>query len=203
MGRQANRGAAGSGRPGKGELLIRSMQELLWERGYSGTTPAEVQRRAGAGQGSMYHFFQGKAGLALAAEIRMGEDLKEEVEQRFAGREQTLERIRSYLAPDGVVTRGCRLGRLVQDEEVAGNPELMSPIAETYAWIQDRLETMLADGVERGELRPDTDVRALAVTILAIRQGAYTLARLAGSDEPFRQATIGISQLMEAASPER
>ncbi|GAB3376718.1 TetR/AcrR family transcriptional regulator [Amycolatopsis echigonensis] len=193
--------AAKGKRRNKGELLVQSMQELLWERGYAGATPAEVQRRAGAGQGSMYHFFRGKAELARAAELGMGEDLKREVEQRFAGRQGLLERIEAYLAPDGVVTRGCRLGRLVQEEEVARSPELMAPIAETYGWIQGRLEEVLAEGVERGELRPDVDVQALAVTILAIRQGAYALARLADSDEPFRQSVKAVSQLLETARP--
>jgi AcrR family transcriptional regulator len=48
------------------ERLIASAQELLWERGYVGTSPRAIQERARAGQGSMYHHFKGKAGLFLA-----------------------------------------------------------------------------------------------------------------------------------------
>jgi AcrR family transcriptional regulator len=183
------------------ERLISSMKELLWERGYAGTTPAAVQQRAGARQSSMYHHFRGKAGLALAAERRMGEELKAEVVQRFEGADTLLERIEAYLAPDEHVTRGCRLGRLVQDEEVASSDELLEPIADTYAWIQERITRVLTDGVERGELDPGVDVESLAVSILAIRQGAYTLARLGRSAEPFRQAGRGIAQLLTLAAP--
>lgn len=183
------------------ERLIGSMKELLWERGYAGTTPAAVQQRAGARQSSMYHHFRSKAGLALAAERRMGEELKVEVEQRFAAATTLLERIEAYLAPDEHVTRGCRLGRLIQDEEVASNDELREPIAETYAWIQERIRQILAEGVERGELAPDVDAESLAVAILAVRQGAYTLARLGRSEEPFRQARDAVVQLLAHAVP--
>src|SRR5688572_27007362 len=40
------------------ERLIESTRELLWERGYVGTSPKAILERAGAGQGSMYHHFK-------------------------------------------------------------------------------------------------------------------------------------------------
>src|SRR3954468_17749100 len=48
------------------ERLIESTRELLWERGYVGTSPKAILERSGAGQGSMYHHFKGgKPDLAL------------------------------------------------------------------------------------------------------------------------------------------
>ena len=47
------------------ERLIRSTQELFWERGYVETSPKAIQRVAEAGQGSMYHHFAGKAGVLV------------------------------------------------------------------------------------------------------------------------------------------
>ena len=49
------------------DRLIQSAQELLWERGFVGMSPKTIQARSGAGQGSMYHHFKGKADLAAAA----------------------------------------------------------------------------------------------------------------------------------------
>src|SRR3954453_13559214 len=49
------------------DRLIESTRELLWERGYVGTSPKAIQQLAGAGQGSMYHHFEGKPDLARAA----------------------------------------------------------------------------------------------------------------------------------------
>jgi TetR/AcrR family transcriptional repressor of nem operon len=53
--------------------LVTSAQELLWERGYTATSPRAIQDRAGVGQGSMYHHFGGKADLARAALERTAE----------------------------------------------------------------------------------------------------------------------------------
>jgi AcrR family transcriptional regulator len=58
------------------DRLIESTRELLWERGYVGTSPKAIQQRAGVGQGSMYHHFTGKPDLALAAVRRTAEELR-------------------------------------------------------------------------------------------------------------------------------
>ena len=58
------------------ERLIESTRDLLWERGYVGTSPKAILERAGAGQGSMYHHFKGKPDLALAAIRRTAEQLR-------------------------------------------------------------------------------------------------------------------------------
>ena len=43
------------------------MAELMWERGYSATSPRAVRELSGVGQGSMYHYFPTKRDLGLAA----------------------------------------------------------------------------------------------------------------------------------------
>ena len=58
------------------ERLIESTRELLWERGYTGTSPKAILERADAGQGSMYHHFKGKPDLALAAIRRTAEQMR-------------------------------------------------------------------------------------------------------------------------------
>jgi Bacterial regulatory proteins, tetR family len=40
------------------ELLVETMSDLLWERGYADTSPRDVRERSGVGQGSMYHHFR-------------------------------------------------------------------------------------------------------------------------------------------------
>ena len=49
------------------ELLVGTMSELMWERGYADTSPRQVRERSGVGQGSMYHHFPTKRDPALAA----------------------------------------------------------------------------------------------------------------------------------------
>ncbi|WP_343970562.1 TetR/AcrR family transcriptional regulator [Kribbella koreensis] len=182
------------------ERLIRSTQELLWERGYVGTSPKAIQLAAEAGQGSMYHHFSGKAELARAAIERSGAELRAAAEEQFAGSGTATERITNYLERDREVLKGCRMGRLTADPDVIADPVLRAPVAETFAWIRTRLAEIVAEGKESGEYPAGLDPDRTAATIAAVLQGGYVLARADGSDEPFELAVAGLVDLLEGVA---
>jgi TetR/AcrR family transcriptional repressor of nem operon len=182
------------------ERLIRSTQELLWERGYVGTSPKAIQRAADAGQGSMYHHFSGKAQLAKAAIERSGAELRAAAEEQFDGPGTPTERITRYLERDRDVLRGCRIGRLTADPDVMADPELRAPVAETFDWLRTRLAEIVAEGKLIGEYPETVDPERTAATIAAVLQGGYVLARAAGSGEPFELAVQGLIDLLPEAA---
>jgi TetR/AcrR family transcriptional regulator, transcriptional repressor for nem operon len=176
-----------------------SAQELLWERGYVGTSPKAIQQRAGAGQGSMYHHFAGKSELALAAVRRNAEEVRAEAEAALASPGTAFDRIAAYLRRERDVLRGCRVGRLAHDPDIVADMSLREPLADTFAWLQGRLAEVLAEGRQSGELRADLDVDATAATIAAVVQGGYVLARAAGDPEAFDRAADGALGLLATA----
>lgn len=178
------------------ERLIESTQELLWERGYVGTSPKAIQQRAGVGQGSMYHHFTGKPDLATAAMRRSAEQLRALAEQQLAGPGTAYERIAAYLLRDREVLRGCRVGRMAQDPEVIADAGLRAPVQETFEWLVARIAEVIEEGRQRGELLPGGPARELAAALVAVVQGGYVLARAADSEEPFRQAVRGALALL-------
>ncbi|MFB9834054.1 TetR family transcriptional regulator C-terminal domain-containing protein [Actinoallomurus acaciae] len=180
------------------ERLIESARELLWERGYVGTSPKAIQERSGAGQGSMYHHFHGKPDLALAAISRSAEELRARAEAQLSGPGTVVERIVAYLRRERDVLKGCPVGRLTQDPDVMSDPELRGPVAETFAWLTDRLAALLEEGRANGELAAGLDPEATAGTLVAVLQGAYVLARAAGSPEAYEQAVDGAVGLLTA-----
>ncbi|MCT2594189.1 TetR/AcrR family transcriptional regulator [Streptomyces sp. N2-109] len=182
-----------------GEKLIVATQELLWERGYVGTSPKAIQQRAGAGQGSMYHHFAGKAGLAAAAVRRSAEQLRATAEGDLRSSGSALERVRAYLTRERSVLRGCRIGGLAQDPDIVADPELRRPLEETFGWLRDQLTEVLEKGRRSGELTAELDARATAATIVAVVQGGYVLARSAADAAPFHQAVDGLLRLLEGA----
>ncbi|WP_433165175.1 TetR/AcrR family transcriptional regulator [Kribbella sp. CA-247076] len=181
------------------ERLIRSTQELLWERGYVGTSPKAIQRAADAGQGSMYHHFTGKAALARAAIERSGAELRAAAEEQLAGPGTATERITQYLERDRDVLRGCRIGRLTADPEVLADPALREPVDETFRWLRERLAEVVAEGKKSGEFPAGIDPEETAATIAAVLQGGYVLARAADSREPFELAVQGLLKLLLGA----
>jgi AcrR family transcriptional regulator len=182
------------------ERLVEATRELLWERGYVGTSPRAIQQRAGAGQGSMYHHFAGKPDLALAAVRRTAEELRASAGAALDGPGTAYERIAGYLLRERDVLRGCPVGRLTMDPEVVSDDRLRAPVDETLGWLRGRLAEIVEQGRERGELRWTLVPADVAATIVATLQGGYVLARASGSTAAFDAAVRGLLALLDPST---
>ncbi|MEU2073487.1 TetR/AcrR family transcriptional regulator [Streptomyces sp. NPDC013489] len=178
------------------ERLIEATRELLWERGYVGTSPKAVQQAAGAGQGSMYHHFAGKPDLALAAIRRTAEEMSAAAEAVLSGDGTAYSRIEAYLLRERDVLRGCPVGRLTMDPEVVADPVLRAPVDEVLGRLRDRIAEVAQEGLDDGELNASLDARDIAATVLATVQGGYVLARATGTREPFDSSVRGLLGLL-------
>jgi TetR/AcrR family transcriptional repressor of nem operon len=180
------------------ERLIESTRALLWERGYTGTSPKAIQQSAGAGQGSMYHHFSGKRELAAVAIERTAAALRERAQAQFSAPGTALQRIDAYLTGERDVLKGCAVGRLTQDPDVMADELLRAPVEETFGWLRGRVAEILAEGIERGEVAAGLDPVSTATVVIATLQGGYVLARAAGSADVFGEAVDGILGLLSA-----
>ena len=185
------------------ERLIESTRELLWERGYVGTSPKAIQQRSGAGQGSMYHHFSGKQDLAVAAIRRNAADLVSRADADLAGPGTATERITGYMRRERAALRGCPVGRLTMDPDVMADPALRRPVEDAFAAVRRRLAEVIDEGRENGELARSVDPVATATALVAVLQGGYVLARAADSADTYTQAVDGILGLLAIAGPPR
>lgn len=174
------------------ERLVEATRELLWERGYVGTSPRAIQQAAGAGQGSMYHHFAGKPDLALAAIRRTAEEMRGTAEAVLGGGGSAYGRLEAYLLRERPVLRGCPLGRLTMDPDVLADDRLRAPVDETLDWLRGRIADVVREGLDTGELAGPLDPAELAATVVATVQGGYVLARAAGSPAAFDAAVRGL-----------
>nr|WP_229813982.1 TetR/AcrR family transcriptional regulator [Streptomyces thermoviolaceus] len=185
------------------DRLIEGTRQLLWDRGYVGTSPTAILRRSGVGQGSMYHHFRGKSDLVLAAERRSAELMQAQVREVFSGEGTGLQRIVAYLLLQRDVLRGCSVGRLAGDPEIVADDELRAPVRETFAVLNRCLSEAVVEAQAAGELdarlRPEQTAAALAAVI----QGGYALARAEQSTEPFDRAIHGALDLLGVPADDR
>jgi len=180
------------------DRLVDSTRELLWDRGYVGTSPKAIQELSGAGQGSMYHHFAGKRELALAAIERTAEELRDNAERELSAPGTAVARITAYLRRERDALRGCPIGRLTQDPDILADPALRRPVDETFDWLRERLAAVLTEGRTRGEFDGDLDANDIASAIVATAQGGYVLARAAGDPAQFHRAVDGVIALLKA-----
>jgi TetR/AcrR family transcriptional regulator, transcriptional repressor for nem operon len=180
------------------DRLIDSARFLFWERGFAGTSMAELLAHAQVNSGSFYHFFDSKEALLRAVLEQYIELLRPMVvDPAFVSTRQPLERIFAILA--GYRQRilatesryGCPIGRLALEIDPENAPA-HSLIARNFlGWIEAVRECLV-------EMQPSmpagTDIDALATFVLVTMEGGVMLSRSYRSVEPFDRA---ISQLRE------
>ncbi|MEJ3652991.1 TetR/AcrR family transcriptional regulator [Actinomycetes bacterium KLBMP 9759] len=182
------------------QLLVETMSELMWERGYADTSPRDVRKRSGVGQGSMYHHFPSKRDLALAALERNVADLLPSGSE-LDGPGNPMARIEAYLMRPRDVLKGCKVGRMTQDPQVREDPVLLAPVARAFAQVHRNWVAALREAIAAGELRDDLDPERLAHTLMAVIQGGYVLAIAQQDPGPFDAACAGALDLLRGAAP--
>jgi TetR/AcrR family transcriptional regulator, transcriptional repressor for nem operon len=183
------------------EALVDTMSQLMWERGYADTSPREVRRRSGVGQGSMYHHFPAKRDLALAALERNIADLLPAATE-LEGPGDPIARIEAYLMRPREALKGCKIGRMTQDPQVREDQVLLAPVARAFTQIHVSWVNVLREAVAAGELCDDVDPERLAHTLMAVLQGAYVLAIAQQDPALFAAACSGALDLLRAAAPD-
>ncbi len=175
--------------------LVQAAKELLWARSFQGTSVDEICSRAGAGKGSLYHFFPSKIDLAIAAIEASWADAKAGTfEPVFSSEPGGLEQLRRLLdAVDRLQLQasrksgaclGCPFGGLGQ--EMAHQDErLRATLVRIFDAHCDYLERAIAAAVERGEI-PPCDTRRKAEAVFALFEGALLIAKVANDPARFR-----------------
>jgi AcrR family transcriptional regulator len=179
-------------------VLISATTELLWDNGCAATSPAMIQKRAGVGQGSMYHHFSGKPALVSAAISRRADQLRREAQSALHGDGSAMERIHAYLDLQRDPLRGCMLGKLGQESDVLADEVNAGVISGYFSWIESEITVLLRSGVSGGQFRTGADVAGAATLLVCGIQGAYVLARSQRDPSVFHRAISGIKQAVGA-----
>jgi TetR/AcrR family transcriptional repressor of nem operon len=180
------------------DRLIDSARYLFWERGFAGTSMADLLAHADVNSGSFYHFFESKEALLRAVLEGYLHALRPVViAPAFALTDEPLARIFAILA--GYRERilqtdckyGCPLGRLALEIDPENRPA-HKLIAENFqSWIGVVRECVVQI---KHRLPKDTDLDALSTYVLAVMEGGVMISRSYGSVEPFDRA---VKQLRE------
>lgn len=186
----------------KREAIVQAAKDLMWEEGYEAMSPRDVLERSGAGQGSLYHHFRGKLDLAGQALWEVNAELRALADRVFGHAEPPpLERVRRFLE---VLSRdplkGCRVGRLAVESSIEID-ELRAPVAAWFEYVEGKLAAAFEEARAAGRLGPQVDPGELALTITAVVQGGYLLARAHADPGAMHRALAGAMALLEASAP--
>jgi TetR/AcrR family transcriptional regulator, cholesterol catabolism regulator len=161
--------------------LTRAAARLFAERGYQGTSLADLADALGVQKPSLYHHIESKEDL-LWDVASAGAEAFHAALDAVPGDAPAAERIRLALRGHlGVVSAQLDVSTVfVREWRYLTGERLERFVAERRRY-EERIRELYADGLERSELRADLDVSAAALLFLSAANWAYTWLR-AGSD---------------------
>jgi len=181
----------------KREALIDAAKDLLWERGYEAMSPKAVLRASGAGQGSLYHHFEGKRDLAATALEETGAQLRENFDKYLDPNKTPLKRLEAYLDTPREALKGCRFGRLA-NEQIVTDPVLNPIMLTFFTYLEGRLAATVREAQKAGELPASLKPKDTAMMLGAIVQGGYVMSRVHQDPAAFKQAIRGAKTALHA-----
>ncbi len=181
----------------KKDALIKAASNILWDEGFEAMSPRKVLKLSGAGQGSLYHHFEGKEELASAAIEAARDEMCLAMAAIFNPQQPGIARLHDYLMIDRDEMRGCRMGRLVADRTVL-DAAFAPVIADYFAVVAAHITTAVSDAQRCGDLPPSLNAPDVARSLMAVIQGGYVLARSTGKPSAMLEACEGAWGLLEA-----
>jgi TetR/AcrR family transcriptional repressor of nem operon len=180
------------------EVALEKALELFWERGYEGTSMADLVAHLGIARASVYGTFGGKRELYLKAlELYLA---RHDVVEPLSRPGPVLPALRAFL--DSYVAecladelrRGCMVVNTAV-EFAARDPVVSRKVAESWAGLETALAAALSRARAQGEIPAGKDPHALARFLLVLLQGVRVLGR---ADPDPRRLRDAVDQAMAA-----
>ncbi|MGH1487363.1 MAG: TetR/AcrR family transcriptional regulator [Cellvibrionaceae bacterium] len=189
--KRRGRPPTGSHQPAKTrQAIIQSGLEILTEQGVTATGVDQVLRKVGVPKGSFYHYFSSKDIFLQAVVGEYGEYFGRKLDKHFAQEEKKpLDRLEGFLEDSckGMerydYRRGCLIGNLGQ-EVTALSPPLREGVEAVLLEWEAKLEVLLEQSVQQGELSPAVDCQSESRFFWIGWEGAVMRAKLSRSCQP-------------------
>ena len=186
----------------KRDDLVKAAKSLLWDVGYEAMSPKKILTASNAGQGSLYHHFDGKMDLAAAALAEVEVEMCSDFDLAMAANMPPMDRLVNYLKRKRIGLKGCRLGRLANESAVS-DPVLRKPLAKYFSHVEKGIAKTLAEAVAAGEVDAAIRPKEIANALVAVVQGGYVLSRVHNDSKHIRMATNGACVMLDALKIKR
>jgi TetR/AcrR family transcriptional regulator, transcriptional repressor for nem operon len=188
----------------KGELtrqkIIEQAAPLFNQLGYTGCSMQDIMAATGLEKGGLYRHFASKEELAGEA-FRYSVDLirrarREGLEKVEGAVEQLRFMIRRFVEIHSLIPGGCPVMNTAIDAD-DGNPALRELAREAIREWKAKIAGIVKMGLERGQIRADTEPRAVANVIIAALEGALMISRLEGNRIAVHDAQSALEKMLD------
>ena len=181
--------------------IVAEAAPLFNQKGFAGTSLADLMRATGLQKGGIYRHFSGKEELAAEAfDYSWGKA----VDERLAGVAEIpncVERLKKTIENFvelrvGLVPGGCPLMNTAVEAD-DGNARLRARAKKALQNWTARLTKITAEGIAKNQINANVHARDLAQLIIASLEGALLIARLQKSNAPLRNVRRHLDDYLE------
>lgn len=189
------------------QAVLNRATDVFWQRGYAATSVNHLVTATGLKPGSLYAAFGSKKGLFLEVLGDYNAAFLHDVEDCIATARGPLAAVRALLrrSADSTLGDSRRRGCLAVNAllEMAGHDEDIAQTLRAHnEKLRRRLEQLLADAREQGELEPERDPRALSAFVMNNLWGMRVLCKSEPSRAALDSIIDGVMQGLGGTQPQ-
>lgn len=187
-------------------FIVEQAANLFNQKGYAGTSMDDILQATGLSKGGVYGNFKSKEEIALAAFEHSVETVAEEIKQRTKAHPHVLDKLRAVVhfyqerIFDPPIEGGCPIQNTAVEADDS-NPVLRERVKAALCDWEQSIAYVLQRGVDRGEVKQDTDVQAFSVRFIATLEGAILLARLYREIRYFNTMSEQLFEMIDTLQP--
>ena len=175
------------------QFIIEKTAPIFNSKGYAGTYLSDLEKATGLTKGGIYCNFENKDDVALAAfDYNFGR-VNDYVAERMLVHQNSVDRLLVYpqiyrdFLKIPFLQPGCPILNTSTEADDT-HPELKAKAAKALQYWKKAIENQVKRGIERKEIKIDTNPSEVAVIIMSLIEGAIMQAKVTNKSTELRIA---------------
>lgn len=163
--------------------IVRQAAELFNQKGYAGSSIADIMQATGLKKGGIYNHFSSKEELALEAFDYAYSQMSQKIWQAVRTKTNAVERLRtmvsSYLdyLDNPPIPGGCPILNTAIEVDDLDSPLRDRALQAMNSW-RSLIVRIVAKGIKKGEVRSQVEPDVVATVIISTIEGAIMMSKL-------------------------
>ena len=186
------------------ERIVAQAAQLFSRQGYFGSSLSDIMRETGMEKGGIYNHFASKEQLALESFDYAVSLVQQRIKVALTDKRNAVDRLEALisvfqsLADDPPVAGGCPVLNTAIEADDA-EPALRERAYNAMQEWRETIRRMVAKGIERGEVRPDTDGDVLATLLITSLEGAVMMSKLCNDNTHMYRVVAHLTNYLETS----
>lgn len=184
------------------QFIVERTAPVFNEKGYAGTSLSDLTNATGLTKGSIYGNFENKDEVALAAFDYNFNRITNYIRERVTATDNSIERLLVYptvyrdFMKIPFLKAGCPILNTSTEADDT-HPKLKERAANALAFWKASVENQVKRGIQRNEIKPDTDPREFAIILMSLIEGAIMQAKVTGKSTELKIAMNYLEKLIQ------